>query len=68
MQYALLKFKLRSGMQPRFANVKIYNLQGSWVFFLNCLTIYTLIYIIIAAILLTDKFSIGTEQQQNFVL
>ena len=37
-------------------------------FFLNCLTIYTLIYIIIAAILLTDKFSIGTEQQQNFVL
>lgn len=37
-------------------------------FFLNCLTIYTLIYIIIAAILQTDKFSIGTEQQQNFVL
>lgn len=37
-------------------------------FSFNCLTIYTLIYIIIDAILETDKFSIGTEQQQNFVL
>ena len=37
-------------------------------FSLKCLTIYTLIYIITDGILQTDKFSIGTEQQQNFVL